>query len=73
MKKLQSLSILIIILLGFYGCAVDTVILRNDKGETVKCEASKGPLETCVRRYEAEGYKQVEPEMKMMPMGRMGY
>ena len=73
MKKLQSVSILIIILLGFYGCAADTIILRNDKGETVKCEPDKSPVDTCVKRYEAEGYKRVEPEVRMMPMGRMGY
>ena len=67
MKKIKILFILILILLGFNGCIAGAIILKNDKGETVRCESSKGPLDNCVKEYEAKGYKKAEPEVYSFP------
>lgn len=73
MKIMQSLFILIL-LVGLWGCMSQTVLLRNDKGETVKCEANAGPIDDCIKQKEAAGYKRVEePETPRMPMGGSGY
>jgi hypothetical protein len=74
MKKIKIFSILTLILIGVLGCAPGPVILRSEKGETVKCEPEKGPVDTCVKQYEVQGYKRVEPEIYAYPpMYRGGY
>ncbi len=67
MKKAKMSFILILIALGFNGCIAGTIILKNDKGETVRCEAKNGPADNCVKEYEAKGYKKVEPETYSFP------
>lgn len=72
--KISSILILVSILIGILGCAPGPVILRGEKGETVKCEPEKGPVDSCVKQYEAQGYKRVEPEIYTYPpMYRGGY
>lgn len=74
MKKIKIFSILSLILIEFLGCVPGPVILRSEKGETVKCEPEKGSVDTCVKQYEAQGYKRVEPEIYTYPpMNRSGY
>lgn len=74
MKKVKIFSILTLFLMGILGCTPGPVILRSEKGETVKCEPEKGPVDSCVKQYEAQGYKRVEPEIySYPPMYRGGY
>ena len=72
MKK-RLLFLNMILVLGIYGCSAGTVLLRNDMGDTVKCEGSSDSVNACIKKYEATGYKRFEePEMKM-PMGGSSY
>lgn len=74
MKKIKIFFILTLFLMGILGCAPGPVILRSEKGETVKCEPEKGPVDTCEKQFEAQGYKRVEPEIYTYPpMYRGGY
>ena len=60
--------------LGFFGCAPKSVFLRDEQGEVVECKASEGPIDSCVKRYEAFGYRpSQEPyvnQNQIRPAGR---
>lgn len=61
-----------ILLIVASGCAAAPVVLKNDKGDLVKCEAgtgavlmggyigSKYDVNKCSEQYEAAGYKRVK-------------
>lgn len=54
------------------GCAAPMVLMKNDKGEMVRCESDAGTTmmggyigskmnrDACVRQYEAAGYQRVD-------------
>lgn len=54
------------------GCVAPLVLLRNDKGEIVRCEAnagaammggyigSKASVDACVEAYEKVGYRRIQ-------------
>lgn len=67
MKMVKISFILILTAFVFSGCIAGTIILENDKGETVRCEAKNGPAGNCVKEYEAKGYKKMEPESYSFP------
>jgi hypothetical protein len=66
--------IVVLLALIVSGCAGKTILLKNDKGDVVRCEVSAGDamshgifirdrtLSNCIKEYEAAGYKRVSPE-----------
>ena len=72
MKSFLALVVLIVSLLGFYGCVAGTVLMRNDKGDIARCEAGTAAalvggyvgtrlqVNSCVEQYEAAGYRRVQ-------------
>lgn len=71
MKRKTSVFTLVVVLLGLSGCVAGSVLMRNDKGELVKCEAGTGAaivggyvgtklqVNSCVKEYEAAGYTRI--------------
>ena len=62
---------------GFYGCLPETVFLRNEKGNTVKCEGNVDTIRDCINKYEGTGYKryeeqQIPPGANEMPISMGG-
>lgn len=69
-----------IFVFGLYGCLPGTVFLRNERGDTVKCEGKEDAIRDCIKKYEGTGYKRYEePQMPPgatempMPMGGSRY
>lgn len=52
------------------SCAPTMVLLRNNKGEIVRCEAPRGPydgliaqnqaMDSCIEQYQTAGYSRVD-------------
>jgi hypothetical protein len=70
----MRVNIVVLLALIVSGCAGKAILLKNDEGGVVRCEASghriagRGifirdrPLSNCIKEYEAAGYKRVSPE-----------
>lgn len=69
---MKKIAFALIILVFAVGCAASPMLLRNEKGEIVKCEPSTGSVliggyigskisvKDCVKQYEKAGYKRIE-------------
>ena len=49
--------LLILFSLCFFGCATQSVYLRDPQGDVVECKASDGPIDACVKRFEDQGFR----------------
>jgi len=58
--KLKWIFLDMIFVFGFFGCLAGTVYLRNEKGDTVKCEGREDAIRDCSNKYEGTGYKRYE-------------
>lgn len=68
---MRTLTLLVVVCLFVSGCLAGPVLLRSDKGELAKCEASsmnllvggylgsKYQVEQCASAYERAGYYRV--------------
>ncbi len=64
--------VLVVFAFGLQGCVAGTVLLKNEKGELVKCEGGTGAalvggyvgtklqVNSCVKEYERAGYARVK-------------
>ena len=78
--KIKWIFFNIIFVFALFGCFPETVILRNEKGDTVKCEGKGDAIRDCINKYEGTGYKryeepQIPPGATEMPIsiGGSGY
>ncbi|MFI5304885.1 MAG: hypothetical protein ACHQYP_08840 [Nitrospiria bacterium] len=75
--KIKWIFFNLIIVSALNGCIPETVFLRNEKGDTVKCEGKGDAIHDCIIKYEGTGYKryeepQVPPGATEMPISMGG-
>ncbi len=71
MSRISIVTILIALFISLQGCTGKMVMLKNDSGETAKCEVSMASammtgvlirdhtMDECIKEYENKGYSKV--------------